>query len=109
MFDTLNWDDLRVFLHAARAGNLSQTAKRLRLDHSTVSRRIAQLEASLGIAVFERHRTGLKLNGYACRQLLEFAQRFSGVGGVPFGQPALHPHAFVCFRGRHRHVHISLI
>jgi DNA-binding transcriptional LysR family regulator len=53
MFDTLNWDDLRVFLHAARAGNLSQTAKRLRLDHSTVSRRIAQMEASLGVAVFE--------------------------------------------------------
>ena len=42
MFDTLNWDDLRVFLYAARAGNLSQTAKKLRLDHSTVSRRIAQ-------------------------------------------------------------------
>ncbi|MCO6763646.1 LysR family transcriptional regulator, partial [Streptomyces sp. EL5] len=54
MFDTINWDDLRVFLCAARAGNLSQTAKRLRLDHSTVSRRIAQMEASLGIAVFER-------------------------------------------------------
>ncbi len=74
MFDTLNWDDLRVFLHAARAGNLSQTAKRLRLDHSTVSRRIAQMEASLGIAVFERHRTGLKLNEIGER-LLRHAER----------------------------------
>lgn len=74
MFDTLNWDDLRVFLHAARAGNLSQTAKRLRLDHSTVSRRIAQMEASLGIAVFERHRTGLRLNEVGER-LLRHAER----------------------------------
>ncbi|MGO9358494.1 MAG: LysR family transcriptional regulator [Xanthobacteraceae bacterium] len=74
MFDTLNWDDLRVFLHAARAGNLSQTAKRLRLDHSTVSRRISQMESSLGIAVFERHRTGLKLNEVGER-LLRHAER----------------------------------
>jgi len=74
MFDTLNWDDLRVFLHAARAGNLSQTAKRLRLDHSTVSRRIAQMEASLGVAVFERHRTGLRLNEIGER-LLGHAER----------------------------------
>ncbi len=61
-FDTLDWDDLRVFLQAARAGNLSQAAKQMRLDHTTVGRRIAQLEAALGVAVFERHRTGLKLN-----------------------------------------------
>ncbi|WP_407181110.1 LysR family transcriptional regulator [Bradyrhizobium sp. STM 3562] len=74
MFDTLNWDDLRVFLTAARAGNLSQTAKRMRLDHSTVSRRIAQMEAALGIAVFERHRTGLKLNEIGER-LLRHAER----------------------------------
>ena len=74
MFDTLNWDDLRVFLHAARAGNLSQAAKRMRLDHSTVSRRVAQMEASLGIAVFERHRTGLRLNE-AGERLLRHAER----------------------------------
>ncbi|MDR3464384.1 MAG: LysR family transcriptional regulator [Xanthobacteraceae bacterium] len=74
MFDTLNWDDLRVFVHAARAGNLSQTAKRMRLDHSTVSRRIAQMEAALGVAVFERHRTGLKLNEVGER-LLRHAER----------------------------------
>ena len=61
-FDNMNWDDLRVFLQAARAGNLAQAAKRMRLDHTTVGRRIAQLEAALGTAVFERHRTGLRLN-----------------------------------------------
>lgn len=61
-FNNLNWDDLRIFLGVARTGNLSRAAKQMRIDHSTVSRRIAQFEASLGVAVFERQRTGLKLN-----------------------------------------------
>ncbi len=72
-FDNLNWDDLRVFLQAARAGNLSQAAKRMRLDHTTVGRRIAQLEMSLGAAVFERHRTGLRLNDLG-QKLLRHAE-----------------------------------
>ncbi|BAT61542.1 HTH-type transcriptional regulator GltC [Variibacter gotjawalensis] len=61
-FDNLDWDDLRVFLHVARTGNLTQAARRLRIDPSTVSRRIAQLESSLGLAVFQRQRVGLKLS-----------------------------------------------
>lgn len=56
----LDWDDLRVFLAVYRLGSLSQTARRMRLDHSTVSRRLAQLELSLGGALFERQRSGLK-------------------------------------------------
>jgi len=61
-FESIDWDDLRVFLYAARTGSLAQAARRLRIDHSTVSRRIAQLETSLGVAVLERNRSGLKLN-----------------------------------------------
>lgn len=61
-FDGLDWDDLRVFLHVARTGNLTQAARRLRIDPSTVSRRIAQLESSLGMAIFQRQRVGLKLS-----------------------------------------------
>jgi DNA-binding transcriptional LysR family regulator len=61
-FDALDWDDLRVFLHVARSGNLTQAARRLRMDPSTVSRRIAQLEGSIGTGVFERQRAGLKLS-----------------------------------------------
>lgn len=58
--EELDWDDLKIFLAVARAGNLSQAAKQMRLDHSTVSRRIAQLELCLGGPLFERRREGLR-------------------------------------------------
>jgi DNA-binding transcriptional LysR family regulator len=71
--DLLDWDDLRVFLDVARTGSLSQTSRRLRIDHSTVSRRISQLEQALGSGVFERTRTGFKLNELG-RRLLPHAE-----------------------------------
>lgn len=58
----LDWDDLRVFLHVGRTGCLSIAARQLRIDHSTASRRISRLEFSVGAGLFERHRTGLRLN-----------------------------------------------
>jgi DNA-binding transcriptional LysR family regulator len=61
-FNSLDWDDLKVFLHAARGGSLGSAAKRLRVDQSTVSRRIAHLESTLGIALFERLPSGLRVN-----------------------------------------------
>ena len=61
-FDTLDWDDLKIFLHAARGGSLGSAAKRLRVDQSTISRRIAHLETTLGRALFERLPSGLKVN-----------------------------------------------
>ena len=60
-FNSPDWDDLKVFLHAARGGSLGSAAKRLRVDQSTVSRRIARLESTLGIALFERLPSGLKV------------------------------------------------
>lgn len=56
-----NWNDLRIFLEVYRAGSLSGAARHLRIDVSTVSRRIASLERSLSAPVFERHPSGLKL------------------------------------------------
>jgi len=57
----LDWDDLRIFLQVARSGNLSRAATVLRVDHSTVSRRIAHLEYSLGSRLIERKKEGLTL------------------------------------------------
>lgn len=50
----MNWDDLRFFVDVARSGSLSATARALRVDHSTVARRVASLETSLGIRLFDR-------------------------------------------------------
>jgi DNA-binding transcriptional LysR family regulator len=60
--NSLDWDDLKVFLHAARGGSLGSAAKRLRVDQSTISRRIAHLESTLGVALFERLPSGLRVN-----------------------------------------------
>ncbi len=54
----LDWDQIRVFLAVARAGQLAGAAARLGLDVSTVSRRIDRLEAELGVHLFDRTREG---------------------------------------------------
>lgn len=56
----LDWDDLRLFLQIRRVGSLAQAARQLRVDHSTLSRRLGQLELCLGGPLFERRRSGLK-------------------------------------------------
>lgn len=57
----LDWDDLRAFLAVARMGRLTVAARRLGLDHSTLSRRITALEASLRVSLFERSPSGYKI------------------------------------------------
>src|SRR5262245_42662526 len=55
---TLDWDQVRVFLAVARAGQLAGAASRLGLDVSTVSRRLDRLESELGVHLFDRTRDG---------------------------------------------------
>ncbi|HET8668006.1 MAG TPA: LysR family transcriptional regulator [Terriglobales bacterium] len=50
----MQWDDVRYFLELARCGSLSGAAKRLKVEHSTVARRVESLEQCLGIRLFER-------------------------------------------------------
>jgi DNA-binding transcriptional LysR family regulator len=59
----LDWDNVRVFLAVARGGQFVAAAKRLKLDHATVSRRIAALEETVGAKLFDRRTTGAKLTG----------------------------------------------
>jgi DNA-binding transcriptional LysR family regulator len=57
----LPWDDLRCFLELCRAGTLAAAARRLRVDETTVGRRIAKLEAILGARLTTRTPDGLLL------------------------------------------------
>jgi len=50
----LDWDDLRFFLAVARNGSLSAAARELRCTQSTVGRRLASLEAGLGVRLLTR-------------------------------------------------------
>ncbi len=50
----LDWDDLRYFLALTRHGSLSAAAKELHVAQSTIGRRLASLEASLGVRLLSR-------------------------------------------------------
>lgn len=50
----MEWSDLRHVLAVARAGTLAAAARRLRVNQTTVSRRIAAAERALGARLFER-------------------------------------------------------
>ena len=57
----VNWDGLQVFLAVARTGRISAAARRLAVEHTTVSRRLAALEAELGVPLFYRTTRGYLL------------------------------------------------
>jgi len=57
----VNWDDLRLFLAVARSGSISGGAKRLDVQHSTVSRRMRKLEEDLGVRLFDKVPSGYAL------------------------------------------------
>lgn len=52
----MNWDDLRFFLEVARTQRISTAGVRLGVEHTTVARRIRQLESSLNTVLFEKSR-----------------------------------------------------
>lgn len=54
-----DWDDIRYFLAVARTGSTTAAARKLVVNHSTVSRRIGQLEERVGARLFDRLATGL--------------------------------------------------
>ena len=61
MENALDWNDLKYFLEVARGGSLTRASDVLRVSQSTVSRRIAELEARLATRLFARHQTGYHL------------------------------------------------
>jgi len=56
-----DWDDLRIFMAAARAGSFGGGALRLGIDAATVGRRINRLETALKSTLVMRSTKGLQL------------------------------------------------
>lgn len=69
----INWNDLRILLELGRNNTLSAAACQLGVDDSTVSRRLAQLEYSLGETLFARDHLGFHITARG-RELLEHVQ-----------------------------------
>ena len=57
----VDWDHLRFFLVLARAKTLTNAARLIGVEHSTVARRIQALEQALGAQLFKREATGYEL------------------------------------------------
>jgi DNA-binding transcriptional LysR family regulator len=69
----LDWEDIRYFVALARYGTLSETARKLRVNHATVARHITSLETLLGRVLFERRADGYALSA-AGKAVLEEAR-----------------------------------
>lgn len=68
------WDDVRYFLAVARGGSLRAGAERLGVKHSTVLRRLAELEDRLGVILFDRLPSGYRITD-AGEDVLHLAER----------------------------------
>lgn len=57
----MDFRDLMYLEASAAAGNFTRAAKSLRINTSTISRRVGRFEDELGLALFERGRGGVRL------------------------------------------------
>lgn len=70
----MDWENLKFFLAVAREGTLAGAGRALSAKHSTVFRRIAQLEDDLGLKLFDRHPNGYLLTAVGREMLAPLAQ-----------------------------------
>ena len=71
MLDALSLDQLRVFIAAAQTGSFSAAGRRLRRAQSLVSQTIANLEAQVGVQLFDRAKKFPRLTGEGQALLVE--------------------------------------
>lgn len=57
----MDWDKLRIFHAAAKAGSFTHAADVLNLSQSAISRQVSALEHDLNVPLFHRHARGLIL------------------------------------------------
>jgi len=72
----VDWNDFRYFLAIARAGTFAGAARELKVEHTTVGRRLTALEAALGTRLFLRGPEGLTLTG-AGRDVLPLCEELA--------------------------------
>lgn len=79
----LNWNDLRVLLAVSRHGTLAAAARSLRVDETTVARRLSAAETAIGARLFQRVGTGaLRPTGAGDLALAEAERAEQAVGAL---------------------------
>ena len=96
MDSALSWDEFRLVKAIADTRSLAGAAARLGLNHSTVFRRLAALEAAVGAPLFERSRAGYDLTAAGeemtalanvmADSIVEFERRVAGRDVKPTGR-----------------------
>ena len=92
----LSWDEFRLVKAISDSGSLGGAADILGLNHSTVFRRLAALETTVGLRLFERSRDGYRPTGAGeemialattmADSIVEFERRVAGRDVKPTGQ-----------------------
>jgi len=124
----LNWEDIRHFLAVAQNGTLSGAARSLKVDHATVSRRLAALEAALDVRLVDRLPRACRLTAIGRKVFEQAVEMEAGAHGIArlakaaqapllgrvalSAPPVLVVHLLVeqlvRFRGEYPHIRLSL-
>ena len=72
----MNWDDLRVVRAIFQTGSYAAAAQRLRVNETTVSRRLARIEQDLGERLFDAV-DGSRKPTARCTQIMVFIERMA--------------------------------
>ncbi len=73
----MNWDDLRIVAAIRDEGTFAGASARLRIDETTVGRRLRRIERALGVRLFEAA-DGLRRPTGPCERLLMHVQAMAG-------------------------------
>ena len=76
----MDWNSLKVFLAIVRNGSLSKAALELKVNHSTIFRRLQSFEKELGGQLFDRIDNRYLLTSFG-HELLELAQNIENLIG----------------------------
>lgn len=64
-----SWEDLRIFLELSRHASLHAASKKIGIDHATVCRHLARVEASTGLKLVDRKKSGVHIRPEAVELL----------------------------------------
>ena len=73
----MNWDDLRIIAAVRDAGTYAGASARLRIDETTVGRRLARIERTLGTRLFDAV-DGLRRPTAECESVVAHVQAMAG-------------------------------
>lgn len=78
----VDWEDIRHFLAVAQSGTLSGAARKLKVDHATVSRRLAALEAALDVRLVDRLPRSCRLTALGMQVAERAMEMEAGAHGI---------------------------